>query len=390
MPGITAYLASAIIAGDQLELISNAVLNISAGRILSIGEAHPAADRVDLGNVLLMPGFINAHTHLGDTGAKELGAGLPLEQVINPPHGLKHRYIAGLSPEEHIQQMRHGLREMITNGIFACADFREQGLSGVQALYKAADGLPIRVIALGRMAEGLPPQELLIEAQAILEAAEGLGIRDVTSYPVNVLETLREEFPQKLFAIHAAENTQADIQCREFFGVGQAIRALAFSPDILVHLTNTPEAEIEILFHRNIGAVCCPRTNAILGDGIPAVNIWQRYGLRFGIGTDNLMLSSPDMFREMDALSRMLNASAKMPAVLEPRKILAAATIEGARLIKLDHDLGSLLPGKEASFLVLDLNSPNLKYSHDLISSVVHRASPADIRQIFIKGVQVQ
>jgi len=369
MPGITAYLASAIIAGDQLELISNAALNINAGRILSIGEAHPAADRVDLGNVLLMPGFINAHTHLGDTGAKELGAGLPLEQVINPPHGLK---------------------EMITNGIFACADFREQGLSGVQALYQAADGLPIRVIALGRMAEGLPPQELLNEAQAILEAADGLGIRDVTSYPLNVLETLREEFPQKLFAIHAAENTQADIQCRESFGVGQAIRALAFSPDILVHLTNTPEAEIEILFHRNIGAVCCPRTNAILGDGIPAVNIWQRYGLRFGIGTDNLMLSSPDMFREMDALSRMLNASAKMPAVLEPRKILAAATIEGARLIKLDHDLGSLLPGKEASFLVLDLNSPNLKYSHDLISSVVHRASSADIRQIFIKGVQVQ
>ncbi len=98
------------------------------------------------------------------------------------------------------------------------------------------------------------------------------------------------------------------------------------------------------------------------------------------------MFSSPDMFREMDFLSRMLRGLHKNPAVIDTMEIFKASTINGAKALKIDHKLGSLTPGKEASFNVINLDSQNLTYTHDPISALVHRANINDIRNIYIKG----
>jgi cytosine/adenosine deaminase-related metal-dependent hydrolase len=158
----------------------------------------------------------------------------------------------------------------------------------------------------------------------------------------------------------------------------------------LVHLVHTCDEEIQLMSSAGIPAVACPRCNGILGDGQPRLAEWARCGLRFGLGTDNVMFNSPDMLREMDFASRLVRGQEQDAAALEPRHFLKAATIEGARIVKLDHELGSLSPGKEASFIAFDLNSPNLKYQLDPISAIVHRATPADIAGIWIKGEQVK
>jgi cytosine/adenosine deaminase-related metal-dependent hydrolase len=139
-----------------------------------------------------------------------------------------------------------------------------------------------------------------------------------------------------------------------------------------------------------IPAVACPRCNGILGDGQPRLAEWARCGLRFGLGTDNVMFNSPDMLREMDFASRLVRGQERDAAVLEPRQFLKAATIEGARILKLERELGSLSSSKEASFIAFDLNSPNLKFQQDPISAIVHRATPADIAGIWIKGEQIK
>jgi 5-methylthioadenosine/S-adenosylhomocysteine deaminase len=74
------------------------------------------------------------------------------------------------------------------------------------------------------------------------------------------------------------------------------------------------------------------------------------------------------------------------PAVIDSLTILKAATIEGARALRLDNELGSLTPGKQASFIAFDLHSPNLEYQQDVVSAIVHRANPADIAEIYIRG----
>lgn len=386
MATITSFKASHIIVGDEMEILTDSVIHVMDGKILSIGETLKEATVIDLGHALISPMFVNAHCHLGDTGAKELGVGLPLEQVVVPPDGLKHRFLAELDPETQVQQMRHGLSEMLANGIIACADFREQGVAGVQRLQKAAQGLPIHVICLGRMSETNNVEETMKEANEILEYADGLGIRDVSAYPSSIILELRKQQPEKIIAIHVSENAAAELNSQKENGFGQTMDALEFAPDFLVHLTHTPRIELKLVADKKITVVCCPRANGILGDGLPDVSEWVTAGVNFAIGTDNMMISSPDMFREMDYLSRMLRGYHQDPGVIDHHQVFAAATIQGAKALKIDQDLGSLAPGKEASFLVMDLDSPNFQFVNDFISAMVHRANTNDIRKIYIKG----
>jgi cytosine/adenosine deaminase-related metal-dependent hydrolase len=80
---------------------------------------------MDLKGGYVIPAFLNGHCHLGDTGAKELGIGLAVEAAVVPPNGLKHQYLRSINKEQQTATIRHGLSEMLRNGIAVCADFRE-------------------------------------------------------------------------------------------------------------------------------------------------------------------------------------------------------------------------------------------------------------------------
>ncbi len=391
MEGLTCFTGGVILAGDDLQIVRGQALLVESGCILGIGTPVPGAVHVDLNGYLLCPMFINAHTHVGDTGAKELGVGLPVEQAVSFPGGLKHRFLQSVTgTSTHIAMMRDGLLEMLRNGTIALADFREEGVAGVRALRQAAEGLPLRVIIVGRMAETGTPEQIEAEAHAILSEADGLGARDARAYPTEVMQRLRAAYPHKLFAAHAAESFSSEMDSRRQTGRGQAAHLLDWLPNYLVHLVHTSCEEIQQIVDAGVSAVACPRSNGILGDGQPRLAEWARCGLRFGLGTDNVMFNSPDLLREMDFASRLVRGQEQDAAVLEPRHFLKAATIEGARILQLDHELGSLSPGKEASFIAFDLDSPNLRYQQDPISAVVHRATPADIAGIWIKGESIE
>lgn len=380
------FSGATIVAGDNFDLIHDVALNVVDGRIFSIGEPIPDAKNIVLDSAILLPMFINAHSHLGDTGAKELGVGIPMEQVVSPPHGLKHKFLSKLNRDDHIQQMRHGIKEMLANGIIACADFREQGLEGVNRLKEAATGLPMIVKILGRCSENSSPSAILEEAKLILEEADGLGIRDVGSYPPSVLKELKNKYPDKLFAVHVAENYATEQKSIQDFGYGQAKRAMEWGVDILVHLTHTRPDELNEIQSANIRVVSCPRSNGILGDGLPNLVNWLEAGISFSLGTDNLMVNSPNMFSEMAYVSRFVRGMNQSASAIDSKTILKSATLNGAIALKMDKDLGSLTAGKLASFIVLNSKSLNLSYSQDLISAIVNRADVHDITSIYIEG----
>ncbi len=387
MGDLTCFINAEILAGDDQEVVRGKALVVDGGRIVAVDAPVAGARTVDLAGKLLCPAFIDAHTHVGDTGAKELGVGLPLAQTVVPPHGLKHRFLQQVAgTETHVEMMRHGLCEMLANGIAAAADFREQGLAGVRALRRAAEGLPIRVIALGRIDEGLRGPEAEAEACALLDEADGLGFRDVEAIPPGLPERLKAAYSRKIFAAHSSEGLASEHASRSTQGKGQTARLAEWGPDFLVHLIHAPAEELSLLAERGIRGVACPRCNGILGSGIPRLSEWARLGLPFALGTDNVMFNSPDMFREMDFASRVARGLEGDPATIDARLILQAATIEGARALRLDSDLGSLAPGKEATFLVIDLASPNLAYQQNPISALVHRAGPADIAGMYVRG----
>lgn len=379
-----------MLAGDEMQVLDGAALTIEKGCILHIGEVLPESQVVDMSGMLLCPMFIDAHIHLGDTGAKDLATGLPLEQAVNPPHGLKHRFLDSLDDEIYIEMMRHGLKEMLANGVIACADFREQGMKGVAALQQAAAGLPARAVILGRMAESENPVQVEAECHELLSTADGIGVRDISSYDVTLLSRLRAEYPQKIFAAHSSEDARAEEHSIRQTGRGQTSRNLDWNPDMLVHLVHTPPQELERVAQLGVWAISCPRCNGILGDGLVNLAQWKRAGVSFALGTDNVMFNSIDMLREMDYASRTTRGLTRDAGAIDALSILKAATIEGARALKLARELGSLSQGKEASFVVFDLNKPNMKYSHDVINALVHRTSTADINAIYIRGRRLE
>ena len=390
MTGRVSFTGAKILAGEQFDLVEGATLNVAKGQILSIGDPEPGSTLVDMAGKLLCPMFINAHCHLGDTGLKELGLDLQMEKVLNPPDGLKHKSLNSLTKDELIRLMRHGLIEMLQNGIAACADFREQGLQGVQALRAAAEGLPIQVVILGRMAEDTSSQKILEEARSILVEADGIGVRDVESYPPEIIHQVRREYPDKILACHVSERRAAEADSVQRTGVGQTSRALEWMPDFLVHLVHTPVNELKAAAVQGVIGVSCPRSNAVLGDGLPNLAEWKKQNLSFCLGTDNMMFCAPNMLREMEITSRVTRGMEESSVAISAVEVLKAATINGARALKLDKDLGSLSPGKRASFIVFDLESRNLRYSKDWINAIVHRASLRDIDSIYVSGKLIE
>jgi cytosine/adenosine deaminase-related metal-dependent hydrolase len=236
------------------------------------------------------------------------------------------------------------------------------------------------------MDETATPQQVDAEARQILEFSDGIGVRDVTSYDLKVIARLRKDYPQKVMGAHSSENLAEEKKSVALTGEGQTARHLDWGPDFLVHLIHAPIKDLERMAQLGITAVSCPRVNGTVGDGLPDLGLWVKIGLSFALGTDNMMFNAPNMLREMDYASRMVRGLRGDTTIIDTLTILQAATIVGARALKLDKDLGSLSPGKEASFIVFDLNSPNLTYQHNPISAIVHRATTSDISQIYVKG----
>ena len=385
------YINGTVAAGPELELIEGATLIVDNGKIAAI-EQEPREHGIDLKGALVIPAFVNAHTHIADTGVKELGTGLLVEDAVLPPNGLKHRYLQQLSEERLIETIRQGLKEMLKSGVAAFGDFREGGLDGIRALRKASRGLPIRPVILGRpMADSKAEFELTRkELEAVAEEADGFGISSIGAFAPEVYRQIREiAGDDKIFAIHLSESPRDHEYSLRTFGETEVKRAFAFEPDLMVHLTHATESDLVELKARNQRIACCPRTNLILGDGIPPLHEFYERDIPISIGSDNMMFSSPDLFREMDTASRVARGATKDPRAIDAKYLLRSATLSGAQALKLDRTMGSLAPGKEATFLVLDTSRDPFVYTHDKISSVVHRCGPSDISRFVCAGTTV-
>ena len=404
---MTEYIVTAdhVIVGESLDLLSPGYVHVCAGVIVDAAQGTPETSLpiIDLPGHLLMPGLINTHTHIGDTVVKELGYGVPSTvNLLWQPDGLRHVRMAGLSRSDRVQGIRSALRRALETGTVALADFREGGIDGVHELQEAASELPILCLAFGRMTEYplhdddvlLANREGLTEAQQseidkLLDVADGfspLWANDTTDAGLaQMAEIVRSR--KKLLATHAGETAGYRQLSIERTGQGDVERIVDFlKPDFIVHMTSATDAELELTASAAIPLVMCARTQAALGYGIPPYVRAAKRGAVIGLGTDNAMISSPDLLDELAFMSRSIRSDAGNPAIIDPRDLLASVTINAARLLKLDHRLGSISPGKSASLLVIDMESNNLVDSVNPIASIVDRASPTDLRAVIIDG----
>ncbi|MEO7005919.1 MAG: amidohydrolase family protein [Terrimesophilobacter sp.] len=403
--------ADHVIASDDLTLLSPGYVHVRDGLIIDVGEGAPPSrirtDRVRLHNLpghLIMPGLINCHTHIGDTVVKELGYGLPATvNLLWQPDGLRHVRMGAMSRDERVTGIRRALRHAVATGTVALADFREGGIDGVLELRDAAAGLPIRCLAIARFTTyplhddavlqdntaGLSAAQLA-EIDAALDVADGfspLWANDTTDRGLaQIAQRVRAR--GKLLATHAGETAQYREISTTRTGHGDVQRIAEFlHPDFVVHMTSATDDELDLAAASGIPLVMCARTQAALGYGIPPFVRAAQRGALLGLGTDNAMISSPDLLAELEFMSRSLRSAAADPAATDATALLAAVTINAARMLKLDHELGSLTAGKSASLLVIDMESDNLAGSVNPVASIVDRASATDLKTVLVGGM---
>jgi cytosine/adenosine deaminase-related metal-dependent hydrolase len=153
-------------------------------------------------------------------------------------------------------------------------------------------------------------------------------------------------------------------------------------PDFLVHMTNATTDEMSLAAKSGTGIVVCPRANGVLGAGIPRVAQMLRQGCLVAVGTDNVMLNSPDLLRELDYIWKASRATEG--EMIEPRELLKMATVNGAQILRLDS--GCIERGRAADLLFVDKMHADLYPMQDPYAAIVHRLSQSSIRAVMIDG----
>src|SRR2546425_5786088 len=273
-------LAGAILTEDGFVRGS---VSIEEGVIVGVSKQVPANPLV---TGVVIPAFTNAHTHVADAIVREELTG-SLEDIVAPPHGLKHRVLATAKDEDVVDGMRGMVQVMARTGVARFWDFREGGLPGVRLLLRAALGGPVVPTVLGRPARIKYRRE---EVDAILRVADGIGISSALDWPRDEVEKLAAHARRagKAFAAHCSERVREDID-----------DVLDLKPAFLVHMLEATDADLQRTADAGVPVVSCPRSNVFFGK-VPDLPRFLRHGLTVLLGTDNAMVNAPSVLREVE------------------------------------------------------------------------------------------
>ena len=140
-----------ILKGIDLSPVKENIVLDDENNIIEISKDAKEGEIIDASDKIVCPRFINAHTHIGDSIIKDEGDGLSLDEVVKPPHGIKHLALESASDDELIEAMRESMWDMYNLGISHFIDYREGGLEGVKLIKEASKDIPITPIILGRL-----------------------------------------------------------------------------------------------------------------------------------------------------------------------------------------------------------------------------------------------
>lgn len=282
---------------------------------------------------IVLPTLINSHTHLADYRVP-LDLSLPLEKIVAPPDGMKHRILEKTPPSVIIEGMAKLSEMMIRRGTSRFIDFREGGPEG-SILLRSIGGARAVPTIMGR------PQGLRFdrdEVEQVLRHAHGIGVSSISDWDYEELRALSEFVRSKgcQFALHASERVREDID-----------RVLDLKPSYLVHMCEATESDLEICADAGVPVVICPRSNLFFGKMPPIADMIGK-GVIIALGTDNAMVTPPDMLTEMEVTGRLMRYQG-MTAIDD---VLGMAILGGRKILNENTTIG-IQPGSPCDFMVI-------------------------------------
>ena len=313
---------------DLLPVRENIV--VEDGRIIEISKDANEGKIIDVGGSVVCPSFINGHVHIGDSIIKDEGYGLTLSEMVKPPNGVKHVALSKASDDELIEAMKDSMWDMVYSGTTHFIDYREGGIEGVKLLREASKDIPIKPIILGRDDSfyGDDPDlgKVKTAIRKLLKVADGIapsGFGEITSEVADLIveECNRQD---KISSIHVGESESNQIESLNTYGVSEIGKGIKSDFNQLVHLTNPKSDDLTSVAKSNQNVVVCPRANATLNVGVAPLNRMLDLGIRPLIGTDNVMLNSPNMLRELEFTLKLMSVYYKN--YINPVDLLKMAT----------------------------------------------------------------
>jgi 5-methylthioadenosine/S-adenosylhomocysteine deaminase len=371
------------------------------GRIAAVGPAAELGVGERFEEAVILPGFVNAHSHIEYASYAGFGDGLPFPPWIGLHIQRKNR----LDEEEMESIARLGAEECLRSGITTIGDC---SFSGAAATACAETGLRAIVYlevfgtdatALDRFHDlrervgdafservlpGISPHAPYTCTVEVYTACAALGLPVATHLSESKAEleyVLTGKGPWESLAEYLVPPLGRP-----------AVPALAESGalgpgTVAAHCVQLEADEIELLASLDVAVAHCPRSNALLGCGVAPLAALRAAGVRVAIATDS-PASTPsfDMFDELRATVMAARARELRPDALLTADALELATLGGARVLGLDEELGSLVPGKRADVTVLSLaGSPFLPWE-DPASATVLGGSPERIVATLVDG----
>ncbi len=348
---------------------------------------------IDAYGGIVMPGLINAHTHLAMTlfrgYADDLGLQAFLDRLIPAE--------TAVLSETHVRTgTRLAFAEALRSGCTSALDMYWWPLASLDEADKAGFDLQAGPIFIGFDGPDRTPWDTRIErARATAPHAWLFAHGTYTMEPSQLAElgALAAELGTR-FHIHAAENEAEVVDVRSRFGRSPVELlddlGLLRPGTVLAHAVVLDDHEITRIAETGTAVAHCPMSNMKLASGFCRVPELQAAGAVVGLGTDGPSSSNDlDMFAAMRSAATIHKGQRLDPMVLPATTILRMATIDGARALGIDTQAGSIEVGKRADLVLLDPDSPSLNPIYDPISTVVYAAGRGDVTDVWARGQHV-
>ncbi|MDR2124065.1 MAG: amidohydrolase [Desulfovibrio sp.] len=388
--------------GSGHRVVEDAGLAVRGGKIAAVGrrsdlERLRAKRRLELGRSLVLPGLVNAHTHIAMTFLRGWADDLPLAEWLTEYVFVKERRLTAEIVE---LGALIGCAELIRTGCTAFADM----YLFEDAVAAAVDRAGLRcllgeaIFAFATPASGSAEQAMeRVRGQA--ERFRGHDRLRVAVMPHSVYTTddvilrsslrLAEELSLPLH-LHVAETAGEAENCRREHGKGP----VAYCRDLgllrpsttLIHCVVPDDEELDMIAASGARVAHNPRSNLKLASGIAPLPAMLRRGILPGLGTDGAASNNAlNMFAEMNACALMHKGYNRDPTLCPAAAVLDMATTGSAAALG-RPELGRIFPGGPADIVALDLRSPNLLPLYNPFSHLVYAAGGFEVRLSMVDG----
>lgn len=393
----------------ERRIIQDGVILIEDGRITSVGKSNEVThEKVDLkinaSKKYVFPGFINCHTHMFQVLLRDVAMDMFLldwlKRSIWP--SIKH-----LREEDIYAAAKLGIIENIRSGVTCIIDnqYPRNYEASVKAIYESG----IRGVLACGYYEVNVPEELRIDPSEAIKRCEEMikrwhgkdnGRIQVCPAPMHPCFASKElllkskELADKYetyLHVHTAESVKdvrllkkltgkSDVEYLHEIGVlDERFHA--------VHAVQVTPREIRLLASTHANIIHNPVSNAYTGAGIAPIPEYLKNECNVALGTDGPASGgNHDLLQSMKFAALIHKGYRRDPTVMKVWDVLEMVTINGAKALKMERELGSIEAGKRADLIIVDLLKPNTVYVHDPVANLVYAATSENVETVIVEG----